>query len=610
MCGIPHHAMAGYVGRLIRLGLKVAVSEQVEEPAPAKGLVLRDDPRRHPRNGLGADLLESKGEGLFVGLVWATGAEAAGAFLEVSAELLPRRRWRVLRGGRGARSRCSRASCSASGRPCRGVTPWAAGDVVGRTTSRPTSNPRRGGEERLARRSASPRCAASASRRASRGSGRRRRCSPVPVDPGRRLDHVANSAWRGLRPAGPRRHGGRQPRDRAHPARGQRGDAARGARRDRRRRRARGCCATGCRARCSSCPPSPARHDAVEALTARPSAPPLRERPRQVATSNGSAPAPRRSANPRERGRLRARSSPAAAARRSRRRARPAWRRRGATDALRRSAADLLARALVDDPPAHSTRAGHPRRLNAELDEPRARRGRQAPHPGARGPRARAHRDRLAQGPLQPGLRLLDRGHPGQPAAGAGRLRAPPDAGQRRALRHPRAQGATRSGSSRAEERGRARAASSSRARASVAAQAARLSASAGRRRGSTCSPPWPRRPRADGYVRPESDAGSGITIARRPAPGGRASRSASAFVPNDLELDPAARADRPPHRSEHGRQVDLPAAGRADRAHGAGRLASCRPREAEIGLRRPDLHPRRRLATTWRAASRPSWSR
>ena len=42
MCGVPHHAVAGYIGKLIRLGLKVAVCDQVEDPAKAKGLVRRD----------------------------------------------------------------------------------------------------------------------------------------------------------------------------------------------------------------------------------------------------------------------------------------------------------------------------------------------------------------------------------------------------------------------------------------------------------------------------------------------------------------------------------------------------------------------------------------
>ena len=42
MCGIPYHAAATYISRLIALGYKVAICEQVEDPKLAKGLVKRD----------------------------------------------------------------------------------------------------------------------------------------------------------------------------------------------------------------------------------------------------------------------------------------------------------------------------------------------------------------------------------------------------------------------------------------------------------------------------------------------------------------------------------------------------------------------------------------
>lgn len=42
MCGIPFHAADGYVARLIAKGFKVAICEQVEDPATAKGIVKRD----------------------------------------------------------------------------------------------------------------------------------------------------------------------------------------------------------------------------------------------------------------------------------------------------------------------------------------------------------------------------------------------------------------------------------------------------------------------------------------------------------------------------------------------------------------------------------------
>ena len=42
MCGVPYHAVEGYLSRLVQKGYKVAICEQVEDPAKAKGLIKRD----------------------------------------------------------------------------------------------------------------------------------------------------------------------------------------------------------------------------------------------------------------------------------------------------------------------------------------------------------------------------------------------------------------------------------------------------------------------------------------------------------------------------------------------------------------------------------------
>ena len=42
LAGVPHHAMEGYLAKLIQLGRKVAICEQVEDPKKAKGVVKRD----------------------------------------------------------------------------------------------------------------------------------------------------------------------------------------------------------------------------------------------------------------------------------------------------------------------------------------------------------------------------------------------------------------------------------------------------------------------------------------------------------------------------------------------------------------------------------------
>ena len=42
MCGVPFHSSEGYIGKLIEKGYRVAICEQMEDPATAKGLVKRD----------------------------------------------------------------------------------------------------------------------------------------------------------------------------------------------------------------------------------------------------------------------------------------------------------------------------------------------------------------------------------------------------------------------------------------------------------------------------------------------------------------------------------------------------------------------------------------
>lgn len=42
MCGVPHHAVDSYIARMVKNGYKVAICEQMEDPAEAKGIVERD----------------------------------------------------------------------------------------------------------------------------------------------------------------------------------------------------------------------------------------------------------------------------------------------------------------------------------------------------------------------------------------------------------------------------------------------------------------------------------------------------------------------------------------------------------------------------------------
>ena len=79
MCGIPYHASDAYIARLIAKGYKVAICEQVEDPATAKGLVKRDIIRVvTPGTVIDAACLDDKSSNFLCGIYLdETGAGAA-----------------------------------------------------------------------------------------------------------------------------------------------------------------------------------------------------------------------------------------------------------------------------------------------------------------------------------------------------------------------------------------------------------------------------------------------------------------------------------------------------------------------------------------------------
>lgn len=69
MCGVPHHAVDIYIGRLIKKGFKIAVCEQMEDPKVVKGLVKREVIRViTPGTVLNPHLLGEKENNFFVSL--------------------------------------------------------------------------------------------------------------------------------------------------------------------------------------------------------------------------------------------------------------------------------------------------------------------------------------------------------------------------------------------------------------------------------------------------------------------------------------------------------------------------------------------------------------
>ncbi len=84
MCGVPHHAFDSYLGKLLAAGFRVAVAEQVEDPATAKGLVRREIVRTHTPGTVSAtDLLEGS-ERCYLAAFGADDDSSSLAWLEIS----------------------------------------------------------------------------------------------------------------------------------------------------------------------------------------------------------------------------------------------------------------------------------------------------------------------------------------------------------------------------------------------------------------------------------------------------------------------------------------------------------------------------------------------
>jgi DNA mismatch repair protein MutS len=84
MCGVPYHSAEAYIARLIAKGYKVAICEQTEDPALAKGIVERDIVRVvTPGTVIDASMLED-GKNNFIACLWASHEMAGLCFADIS----------------------------------------------------------------------------------------------------------------------------------------------------------------------------------------------------------------------------------------------------------------------------------------------------------------------------------------------------------------------------------------------------------------------------------------------------------------------------------------------------------------------------------------------
>lgn len=85
MCGVPHHAAANYIARLVRKGYRVAICEQTETPAKGVKLVKREVVRViTPGTAIDPQLIESR-DSVYLAAVCGSGNTVGIAFLETSS---------------------------------------------------------------------------------------------------------------------------------------------------------------------------------------------------------------------------------------------------------------------------------------------------------------------------------------------------------------------------------------------------------------------------------------------------------------------------------------------------------------------------------------------
>ena len=84
MCGVPYHSAEAYIARLIAKGYKVAICEQTEDPALAKGLVQRDVIRIITPGTVTESSMLEEGKSTYIGAVYLATREGGVAFCDVS----------------------------------------------------------------------------------------------------------------------------------------------------------------------------------------------------------------------------------------------------------------------------------------------------------------------------------------------------------------------------------------------------------------------------------------------------------------------------------------------------------------------------------------------
>ena len=84
MCGVPYHSAEAYIARLIAKGHKVAICEQMEDPALAKGIVQRDVIRIISPGTVTESSMLEESRSNYIGALYLAGGRGGAAFCDIS----------------------------------------------------------------------------------------------------------------------------------------------------------------------------------------------------------------------------------------------------------------------------------------------------------------------------------------------------------------------------------------------------------------------------------------------------------------------------------------------------------------------------------------------
>ena len=84
MCGVPYHSVDSYIARLVQKGYKVAICEQMQDPATTKGLVERDITRIVTPGTVTESCMLDESRNNYMGCIYGEGGKFGLAFCDVS----------------------------------------------------------------------------------------------------------------------------------------------------------------------------------------------------------------------------------------------------------------------------------------------------------------------------------------------------------------------------------------------------------------------------------------------------------------------------------------------------------------------------------------------